>query len=186
MTKDGGIGGWPRDTFRLPTRPLYLAHYILCSHYLCVCAKSPQLCPTLCSPMDYSPPGSSVCGICQARILEWVAEFPPPGDLPSLGSDPSLFTTLAPPGLTAQSSIAIHSPDFAGGGGVSYTGTANYTDVYRVLQVHHHTPRGQKRTLQRNRCTIFKEKGPLCFVIRSLIYEVCWAFFPSPTLLAPF
>ena len=99
--------------------------------------------------------------------------FPPPGHLPSLGSDPSLFTTLAPPGLTAQSSIAIHSPDFAGGGGVSYTGTANYTDLYRVLRVHHHTPRGQKRTLQRNRCTIFKEKGPLCFVIRSLIYEVC-------------
>ena len=32
-----------------------------------------QLCPTLCYPMDYSPPGCSVHGICQARILEWVA-----------------------------------------------------------------------------------------------------------------
>ena len=32
-----------------------------------------QLCPTLCDPMDYSPPGSSVHGILQARILEWVA-----------------------------------------------------------------------------------------------------------------
>ena len=31
-----------------------------------------QLCPTLCDPMDYSPPGSSVCGISQGRILEWV------------------------------------------------------------------------------------------------------------------
>ena len=31
------------------------------------------LCPTLCDPMDYSLPGSSVCGILQARILEWVA-----------------------------------------------------------------------------------------------------------------
>ena len=29
--------------------------------------------PTLCDPMDYSSPGSSVCGIFQARILEWVA-----------------------------------------------------------------------------------------------------------------
>ena len=29
--------------------------------------------PTLCDLMDYSPPGSSVCGILQARILEWVA-----------------------------------------------------------------------------------------------------------------
>ena len=32
-----------------------------------------QLCPTLCDPMDCSPPGSSVHGISQARILEWVA-----------------------------------------------------------------------------------------------------------------
>ena len=31
-----------------------------------------QLCPTLCHPMDCSPPGSSVHGIFQARILEWV------------------------------------------------------------------------------------------------------------------
>ena len=30
-------------------------------------------CPTLCDPMDYSPPGSSIHGILQARILEWVA-----------------------------------------------------------------------------------------------------------------
>ena len=40
---------------------------------LCVCAKSLQSCPTLCSPMDCSSPGSSVHGILQARILEWVA-----------------------------------------------------------------------------------------------------------------
>ena len=32
-----------------------------------------QLCPTFCDPMDYSLPGSSVRGILQARILEWVA-----------------------------------------------------------------------------------------------------------------
>ena len=36
-------------------------------------AKSPQLCLTLCNPMDCSLPGSSVCGIFQARVLEWVA-----------------------------------------------------------------------------------------------------------------
>ena len=36
-------------------------------------AKSLQLCLTLCNPMDCSPPGSSVHGILQARILEWVA-----------------------------------------------------------------------------------------------------------------
>ena len=38
-----------------------------------VCAKSLQSCPTLCDPMDHSPPGSSVHGALQARILEWVA-----------------------------------------------------------------------------------------------------------------
>ena len=36
-------------------------------------AKSLQLCPTLCDPIDGSPTGSSVPGILQARILEWVA-----------------------------------------------------------------------------------------------------------------
>ena len=36
-------------------------------------AKSLQLCPTLCDPIDSSPTGSPVPGILQARILEWVA-----------------------------------------------------------------------------------------------------------------
>ena len=36
-------------------------------------AKSLQLCPTLCDPVDCSLPGSSVHGIFQARVLEWVA-----------------------------------------------------------------------------------------------------------------
>ena len=36
-------------------------------------SKLLQSCPTLCDPMDYSPPGSSVHGIFQARVLEWGA-----------------------------------------------------------------------------------------------------------------
>ena len=36
-------------------------------------AKSLQLYPTLCDPIDGSPPGSPVPGILQARTLEWVA-----------------------------------------------------------------------------------------------------------------
>ena len=35
--------------------------------------KCAQSCPSLCGPMDSSPPGSSVHGISQAKILEWVA-----------------------------------------------------------------------------------------------------------------
>ena len=38
-----------------------------------VTAKSLQSCPTLCDPIDGSPPGSPVPGILQARTLEWVA-----------------------------------------------------------------------------------------------------------------
>ena len=42
-------------------------------HIIYMRASSLSLCLTLCDPMDYSPPGSSVHGILQARILEWVA-----------------------------------------------------------------------------------------------------------------
>ena len=47
-----------------------------------------QLCPTHCDPMDCSPPGSSVHGILQATILEWVLPFPSPRDLPNPGIEP--------------------------------------------------------------------------------------------------
>ena len=50
-----------------------------------------QSCPTLCDAMVSSPPGSSVHGILQARILEWVA-FPSPGDLLNPG-----IKTRSPP-----------------------------------------------------------------------------------------
>ena len=46
-----------------------------------------QLCLTLCDAMDYTPPGSSVLGMLQARILQWVA-ISPPGDLPNPGIEP--------------------------------------------------------------------------------------------------
>ena len=55
----------------------FLVHILLKSslkdfeHYLA--AKSCQSCPTLCDPIDVSPPGSPIPGILQARILEWVA-----------------------------------------------------------------------------------------------------------------
>ena len=61
-------------------------------------AKLLSSCPTLCDPVDCSPPGSSVHGILQARILEWVP-CPPPGDIPN-------------PGIKTAS---LRSPALAGG-----------------------------------------------------------------------
>ena len=78
---------------------LQLPATILCC---CLAAKSYL---TLCDPMDCSPPGSSVHGILQARVLEWV--FLSPGDLPDPGMEPvslmspvlaGRFKALAPPG----------------------------------------------------------------------------------------
>ena len=49
---------------------------LACMHISCAAAtaaKSLQSCPTLCDPIDGSPPGSSVHGIFQARVLMWVA-----------------------------------------------------------------------------------------------------------------
>ena len=60
--------------------------------------ESLQARPTLCNPMDHSLPGSSVHGILQARILEWVPR-PPPGDLPDPGIEPA----------------SLMSPELAGG-----------------------------------------------------------------------
>ena len=50
-----------------------------------VCVSVAQSCPTLCNPEDCSPPGSSVHGILQARILEWVAYFLLQGIVPTQG-----------------------------------------------------------------------------------------------------
>ena len=65
---------------------------------VCLCAKSFQLCPTLCDPMDRSLPGSFVHGILQARVLEWVlCSFP---------------EDIANPGVESAS---LMSPSLAGG-----------------------------------------------------------------------
>ena len=44
----------------------------LLSFYMCVCSVGKSHL-TLCNPLDYSPPGSSIHGIFQARVLEWGA-----------------------------------------------------------------------------------------------------------------
>ena len=50
-------------------------HFQLFTYTAAAAAKSLQLCPTLCDPIDGSPPGSPVPGIFQARSLERVANF---------------------------------------------------------------------------------------------------------------
>ena len=50
---------------------------------LCACVKLLQSCPTPCNPMDCSSPGSSVHGMLQARMLEWVAISSSRGIFPS-------------------------------------------------------------------------------------------------------
>ena len=62
----------------------------------CVRAKSLQSSLTLCDPVDCSPPGSSVLGILQARILEWLP-CPPSGNVPNPGIKPVplIFPALA-------------------------------------------------------------------------------------------
>ena len=84
-----------REEFIPGTSILVFLHF-LCA---CMCAKSLQLCPTFCAPVDCSPPDSSVHRILQARILEWVA-LPSsrgsswPRGSSSQGSNPCLLCLL--------------------------------------------------------------------------------------------
>ena len=68
------FGNYPRLRSLLPSRSQRKQTARLCivSAMLCY-AKSLQSCPTLCDPIDGSPPGSPVPGILQARTMEWVA-----------------------------------------------------------------------------------------------------------------
>ena len=64
----------PRKLFAVSQ--LYVIHYHTVypfKVYAAAAAKSLQSCPTLCDPIDGSPPGSPVPGILQARTLGWVA-----------------------------------------------------------------------------------------------------------------
>ena len=47
--------------------------FLVCIILKPAAAKSLQSCPTLCDPMDCSPPGSSIHGVFQAKVLEWGA-----------------------------------------------------------------------------------------------------------------
>ena len=59
-----------------------------------MCAKLLQSCPTLCDPMDCSPPGSSIHVLLQARYWSGLP-FPSPGDFPNPGIEPRSSALLA-------------------------------------------------------------------------------------------
>ena len=60
---------WPGTIYLLQSIILNFIHWIYAA---AAAAKSLQSCPTLCDPIDGSPPGSPVPGILQAKTLEWV------------------------------------------------------------------------------------------------------------------
>ena len=73
--------------------------------YAYLCAQSLQSCLTLCNPMDYSPPGSSVHGILQEEYWSEL-RFPPPWDLtdPRIEAEPLKSPTLAGGFFTSEPS----------------------------------------------------------------------------------
>ena len=79
--------------------------------YRCCCCLVIQSCPTLCDPIDYTQPGSSVHGIFQARKLK----FPSPEDLPEPGTEPESpalvggFFTNEPPGKPRDRQTSLAS-----------------------------------------------------------------------------
>ena len=83
---------------------------------VCLVAQS---CPNLCDPMDCSPPGSSVHGTSQARILDRLP-FLPPGVLPNPGTEPTspalqVDSLLSePPGKTSPLSSVFLAHDSHG------------------------------------------------------------------------
>ena len=63
----------PKDNNFLSTKLRYKNLWFSLKYFKIVKVSVTQSCPTLCNPMDYSPPGSSVHEILQTRILEWVS-----------------------------------------------------------------------------------------------------------------
>ena len=85
----------------------------VCHHrHYHVCVMSLQSCLTLCYPIDYSQPGSSVHGILQARILEWVA-IPSSGGSSNPGVEPMSLTSPALAGGFFTTSTTWEAPERA-------------------------------------------------------------------------
>ena len=66
---------WTEEPGRLQSMGLQRIEQNWVTDAAAAAAKLLQSCPTLCDPIDSSPPGSPVPGILQARTLEWVAIY---------------------------------------------------------------------------------------------------------------
>ena len=113
---------------------------------MCVCVLVTQSCPTLCDPMDCSPPGSSAHGILQARILECVA-CPPSGDLPDPGIEPASLMSpalqalpLAPPGKPSPSISEVYFLIVSGG----HSGEGSPAPLAPLPEIHSLTTKYKK------------------------------------------
>ena len=91
--------------------------------YAHTCCLVTQLCPTLCNPMDCSPPGSSVHGFSRQEYWNGLP-FPPPEDLPDPGIEP----------VSLLSSVLV---------GGFFNISATWEAIYRILK-----PKGVSRVVQ--------------------------------------
>ena len=84
--------------------------YVFIDHMLyCACAKSLPLCPTLCNPMNGSPPGSSVHGFSRQEYWSGLPCLPP-GDLPNPGVKPASLLSPALAGRFFTTSATWEAP----------------------------------------------------------------------------
>ena len=93
LGRDVGTGGWKFCRIELSSL-LHVRSFLLCVHSRSV-TKS---CVTVCDPMCYSPPSSSVHGIFQARLLVWVS-ISYSRDIPDPGMEPTSLESSVSAGI---------------------------------------------------------------------------------------
>ena len=129
---------------QVPVVCVYIYTYICAYNTVAAAAKSLQSRPTLCDPIDGSPPGSPVPGILQARTLEWVAvSFSNAGKWKVKVKSLSCVRLLATPWTAAYQ--ALHPWDFPG----KSTGVGCHC-LLRYIYIHIYTHTTESLLFSRN------------------------------------
>ena len=154
-------------------------------------AKSLQSCPTLCDPIDGSPPGSSVPGILQARTLEWVAIFfsiawkwkvkvkSLSRIWPSATPWTAAYQALPSMGFSKQeywSGVPLPSPQYGSRTGIN-------SSIFRPCRSSGPTlcfRRGGNWSLREGPHSLLAPRGYGCWLLKVLRYSI---LFPIPVLL---